>query len=93
VEERASRLYDLQHPIEPELAPESAAAPARTRARTQQWSLPLDRLQQIGANVRNPSANPDRVVWDRQLSVQENIYHLLQVNFTASRQVGGMMFP
>lgn len=93
VEERASRLYDLQHPIEPELAPESAAMPARTRARTQQWSLPLDRLQQIGANVRNPSANPDRVVWDRQLSVQENIYHLLQVNFTASRQVGGMMFP
>lgn len=94
VEERASRLYDLQHPVAPELAPEAASAPARTRTRTQQqWNLPLDRLQQIGANVRNPAANPDRVVWDRQLSVQENIYHLLQTSLSASRQIGGLMFP
>jgi hypothetical protein len=94
VEERASRLYDLQHPVAPDLAPEAASAPARTRARTrQQWNLPLDRLQQIGANVRNPAANPDRVVWDRQLSVQENIYHLLQTSLSASRQIGGLMFP
>lgn len=93
VEERAARLYDLQNPVAPELAPEAAAAPARTRARTQQqWSLPLDRLQQIGANIRNPAASPEKVVMERQLSIQENIYHLLQTSLTPAARTGGMIF-
>lgn len=94
VEERASRLYDLQHPVAPDLAPEAASAPARTRARTQQQYTPrLDRLQQIGANLRSPAVSPEKLVMDKQLTTQEQIYALLQFNFSASRQIGGLMFP
>lgn len=95
IDARSERLWALQHPQEPDLAPEDlsgTSAPARSRAQ-QQYAPRLDRLQQIGANLRSPAVSPEKLVMDKQLTTQEQIYALLQFNFSASRQVGGMMFP
>lgn len=83
IEERAGRLYDLMHPASPEPLPgspeEAAAAPvarvraARTRAA---WTMPLDSLQRIGANMAvriAPAVSPERAVMNEQLAVQRSI--------------------
>ena len=72
LEALAGQLYDLRNPAaaqDPSLAPSPSA---RRRADTA-WSMPLDRLQRIGANVTNPAASPEKVTLDRQLAVQEDI--------------------
>ena len=81
IEQLAGTLYDLRHPQDPNLAPMDPGAPestARARSRTQAASVPLNNLQRIGANIRTPAASPEKMVMDKQLSVQENIYRLLQ---------------
>jgi len=76
IAQTAGTLYDLRHPQEPSLAPMDPGAPAsaaRTRTRQQAYTMPLDRLERIGANVTNPATNPEKLTLDRQLSVQESI--------------------
>jgi len=75
IEQLAGTLYDLRHPQDPLLAPEPNApqSVARSRGHLQSYTMPLDRLQRIGANVANPVASAEKVTMDRQLSVQESI--------------------
>ena len=81
IDARSERLWALQHPEDPALAPEDSGSPVaapRTRARTQQaYALPLDRLQQIGANLRNPAASPEKQVMDKQLTELQDIHRIL----------------
>ena len=81
IEQLAGTLYDLRHPQEPSLAPMDPGAPAsaaRTRTRQQAYTMPLDRLQRIGANVAASAYSPERATLDRQLSVQEDIRNILR---------------
>ena len=81
IEQLAGTLYDLRHPQEPSLAPVDPGAPAsaaRTRTRQQAYTMPLDRLQRIGANVTAAAYSPERATLDRQLSVQEDIRNILR---------------
>lgn len=94
IDARSERLWMLQHPEEPALAPEDPGTPAARAARAQQgYTARLDRLQAVGANLRNPAVSPEKMVMDKQLTVQEEIKAILQTNFTASQQVGGAIFP
>lgn len=95
IDARSERLWMLQHPEEPALAPEDpAAAPVRTRARAeQQYIRPLDRLQAIGANLRNPAVSPEKMVMDKQLTVQEEIRNILRTGITGSYKPGDFLFP
>lgn len=83
LERRAGLLYDLQNPAAPELAPDpgtdaASASPAVARSRARaSWTLPLDRLQRIGANVSRPVTSPEKATMDKQLSVQEQIRNTL----------------
>ena len=92
IDARSERLYALQHPEEPDLAPEDPGTPARAARAQQGYTARLDRLQAVGANLRNPAVSPEKMVMDKQLTVQEQIRNILQSNFTASQQVGGMIF-
>lgn len=95
VESRAGELYDLLHlaasPEPPPGSPEAVIRAARPAARA--WTMPLDRLQRLGGNVTTPAVSPERAAIDRQTGIQERILNLLEVNFTASRAIGGMIFP
>lgn len=94
IDARSERLYALQHPEEPALALEDPGTPAARAARAQQgYTARLDRLQAVGANLRNPAVSPEKMVMDKQLTVQEEIKAILQTNFTASQQVVGAIFP
>lgn len=76
LESRAGMLYDLQHPLEPDLTPEDRVSPVRTERRA--LNAPrLDRLQRIGANAPNAVTSPEKLVMDKQLSVQEDIRRIL----------------
>ena len=71
IEALAGHLYDLRNPAaaqDPSLAPAPAA-----RRQTNTYTMPLDRLQRIGANVATPVASAEKITMDRQLSVQESI--------------------
>ena len=93
IDARSERLYALQHPEEPALAPEDPGTPARAARAQQGYTARLDRLQAVGANLRNPAVSPEKMVMDKQLTVQEEIKAILQTNFTASQQVSGVIFP
>lgn len=71
----ASTLYDLQHPVIPQAEPEAAST--ATRAASQSASLHLDRLQRLGANAARAAVSPEKLVMDKQLSVQESIRNIL----------------
>lgn len=96
IEQLAGTLYDLRHPQDPDLAPADPNAPqsaARSRARTQTATVPLDRYQRIGGNVTNPATSPEKFTLDRQLTVQEEIRNMLRSDLSTSRQTGGAIFP
>lgn len=96
IEQLAGTLYDLRHPQDPDLAPADPNAPqsaARSRARTQAVTVPLDRYQRIGGNVTNPATSPEKFTLDRQLTVQEEIRNMLRSDLSTSRQTGGAIFP
>ena len=96
IEQLAGTLYDLRHPQDPDLAPVDPNAPqsaARSRARTQAVTVPLDRYQRIGGNVTNPATSPEKFTLDRQLTVQEEIRNMLRSDLSTSRQTGGAIFP
>lgn len=96
-EAKAAELYDLQHPSDPPLSPAdtaaSAASTAQRTARRMSGTIPLDRYQRIGGNVTNPATSPEKFTLDRQLTVQEEIRNILRSDFSASRQIGGAIFP
>ena len=97
IDARSERLYALQHPESPELAPEepivAETAAGRTRgAARQQYARRLDRLQAIGANLRNPAATPEKLVMDKQLAVQENIWNLLRQSASQTWRDTAMRF-
>lgn len=74
---RSGRLYDLHNPIEPDLTAPAAAASWRDRQRD--FTMPLDRLQQIGANMINPvGLQQENMKLDRQISIQEEIRNILR---------------
>jgi len=90
LENLVGTLYDLRNPNEPSLAPvapdqesapvapdqESAAVAAAT-SRGRQFAMPLDRLQRIGANGPASVTSPEKMIMDKQLSVQEDIRRFL----------------
>ena len=75
---RAGMLYDLQHPAEPELSPPEPGSPARSARRAAPASADFrDRLQRIGAKIGSAAISPEKLVMDKQLSVQEDIRRIL----------------
>lgn len=71
IEALAGTLYDLRNPV---TAEDSSLVPPPARRRAEStYTMPLDRLQRIGANVATPVASPEKITMDRQLSVQESI--------------------
>lgn len=96
IEQLAGTLYDLRHPQDPDLAPLDPNAPqsaARSRARSQAATVPLDRYQRIGGNVTNPATSPEKFTLDRQLAVQEEIRNMIRSDISTSRQTSGNVFP
>lgn len=75
-ERLAATLYDLQHPASP--SPEPDGAPRASSARQAAASVRYDRLQRIGANVSSAAVSPEKLVMDKQLTVQEQIRNILQ---------------
>ena len=75
-ERLAATLYDLQHPASP--SPEPDGAPRASSARQAAATMRLDRLQRIGANISSAAVSPEKLVMDKQLSVQEQIRNILQ---------------
>jgi hypothetical protein len=72
----SGRLYDMRNPAEPDLTAPAAAA---RRAPQREYTLPLDRLQRIGANVLNPvGTQQENMKLDRQISIQEEIRNILR---------------
>ena len=69
-------LYDLRNPA---AAEESGLAPA-FKMRNPENTVPLDRLQRIGANYGNIGAvmSPERMAMQRQVSLQEQIHSVLK---------------
>lgn len=96
VDARAGRLYDLQHPVLPDLAPEnpsSPASPARARRQSAGYSLPLDDLQRIGARLpAGVSVSSVKMVLDQSRDIQKNILNFLQASLSSPRAEGGMYF-
>ena len=76
-ERLAATLYDLQHPASPSPEPDGAA-PRASSARQSAVPVRLDRLQRIGANIASAAVSPEKLVMDKQLSVQEQIRNILQ---------------
>lgn len=71
ITETAGRLYDLRNPAsadDPSLVP-----PPNIPRRENSYTMPLDRLQRIGANVAHPVASAEKLTLDRQLAAQEAI--------------------
>ena len=71
ITETAGRLYDLRNPAsaeDPSLVP-----PPNIPRRENAYTMPLDRLQRIGANVAHPVASAEKLTLDRQLAAQESI--------------------
>lgn len=95
IEQLAGTLYDLRHPQEPSLAPMDPGAPAsaaRARTRQQAASVPVDRLQRIGANITSPATSPEKITLDRQLSVQEDIRNMLRQSASQTYREYAMRF-
>lgn len=94
IDARSERLWMLQHPEEPALAPEDPGTPAARAVRAQQgYTARLDRLQAVGANLRNPAVSPEKMVMDKQLTVQEEIRNILRTGITGSYKPGDFLFP
>lgn len=94
VESRAGELYDLLHPAaNPEPPPGSPEAVIRaSRPAARAWTMPLDSLQRIGANLANPAASPEMMVMNRQLTAVEEIRNMLRQSVSTPRMSGGMFF-
>ena len=95
VDARSERLYALQHPESPELAPEAPAARAALRASghpASQYTMPLDSLQRIGANLRGGASSPEKLVMDQQLQTTKEILNVLNVVVSGPRSAG-LFFP
>ena len=90
IEGLSGHLYDLRN-IEP------MKEPAPIKIRGQEYSVPLDRLQRIGANVSTPVASAERMALDKQVSLQQNILDVLKGNLpglnSAASSRDGMRFP
>lgn len=86
VRSSAYTLYDLRHQQDPAAAAEAGGieGPARARRASQQYAVPLDRLQRIGANITNPAVSRDSLTLDRQLAAQEAIKSAVQQIASAS---------
>lgn len=88
LESLAGTLYDLRNPAQPSSEPEAqeaaVQAASRTSARRAARSTPLDRLQRIGANVAGNVSSPEKVVLDRQLTVQEQIRNLVAASLSSA---------
>ena len=93
IETLAGTLYDLRNTVaaeDPSLAPAPAA---RRHANT--YTMPLDRLQRIGANITSPATSPEKITMDRQLTVQESIRDTCRqiLAGTSSSTSNTMVFP
>ena len=90
IEGLSGHLYDLRN-IEP------MKEPTPIKIRGQEYSMPLDRLQRIGANVSTPVASAEKMALDKQVSLQQNILDVLKGNLPglnlAASSRDGMRFP
>ena len=93
IAQTAGTLYDLRNPAAAE-DPSLVPPPARRRAESA-YTMPLDRLQRIGANVATPVASAEKMTLDKSLAVQESIKGYVQQIATRSggASVSSMVFP
>jgi len=92
IAETAGRLYDLRNPASAE---EPSLVPPPNTPRGNSYTMPLDRLQRIGANVATPVASAEKMTLDKSLAVQESIKGYVQQIATRGTATGSndMVFP
>ena len=92
LENLAGSIYDLQHPEAPELSTQPEVASVRSVRRAAASSANLDRLQRIGANITRPAVSAEKLVLDKQLSVQESIKNILSASVLSHPDTSIMRF-
>jgi len=89
-EELVGKLFDLRNPAQEQAANAFSMEDSARRA-AEAYRTPLDRLQQIGANVTQPALSRDSNTLNRQLTVQESILtsvrNLATSQFTSSNSL------